>query len=88
MEIEKKLDLIQIAKEIQGAEFNPKKFPGLVMKIEKPYATIILFSDGKLTITNLKNPSEVNIVIDIFIEKIRSIGIIIPRPKLTIESNK
>jgi len=88
MEIEKKLDLTQIAQGIQDAEFNPEKFLGLVMKIEKPNATILMFSDGKLMITNLKNTSEVNLVVDIIVEKLKSIGIIIPKPEFTIESTK
>jgi len=88
MEIEKKLDLFQIAQEIQDAEFDPERFPGLVMKIEKPNATILMFSNGKLMITNLKNTSEVDLVVDIIMEKLKSIGIIIPKPELTIESTK
>jgi len=58
------------------------------MKIEKPDATILIFSDGKLMITDLKNTSEVDLVVDIIIEKLKSIGIIIPKPELTIESTK
>jgi len=88
MEIEKKLDLTQIAQGIQDAEFNPEKFPGLVMKIEKPNATILMFSDGKLMITDLENPSKVDLVVDIIMEKLKSIGIIIPKPEITMESTK
>ena len=88
MTIEKKLDLTQIAQGIQDAEFNPKKFPGLVMKIEKPNATILMFSDGKLMITNLENPSKVALVVDIIVEKLKSIGIVIPKPEITLESTK
>jgi len=88
MEIEKKLDLSQIAQGIRDAEFNSEKFPGLVMKIEKPNATILMFSNGKLMITDLKNSSEVDLVVDIIMEKLIGVGIIIPRPELTIESSK
>ncbi len=88
MTIEKKLDLTQIAQGIQDAEFNPEKFPGLVMKIEKPNATILMFSDGKLMITDLENPSKVDLVVDIIVENLKSIGIIVPKPKITIESTK
>ena len=86
MEIEKKLDLTQIAQGIQDAEFNPENFPGLIMKIEKPNATILMFSDGKLMITDLENPSKVDQVVDIIMEKLKNIGIIIPKPEITIES--
>ncbi len=88
MKIEKKLDLTQIAQGIQDAEFNPEKFPGLVMKIEKPNATILMYSDGKLMITNLENPSKVDLLVDTIVEKLKSIGIIIPKPEITIESSK
>ena len=88
MEIEKQLDLTQIAQGIQDVEFNPEKFPGLIMKIEKPNAAILMFSDGKLMITDLKKASEVNLVVDIIVEKLKSIGIIIPKPEFTIESTK
>ena len=65
MEIEKKLDLTEIA---QGN------------------ATILMFSDGKLMITDLENPSKVDQVVDIIMEKLKNIGIIIPKPEITIES--
>lgn len=88
MEVEEKLDLIQIAQGIQDTEFNPERFPGLVMKIEKPNATILIYSDGKLMITDLKDTSKVDLVVDIIVEKLKSVGIIIPKPELTIESSK
>ena len=78
------LDLIQIAQKIKGAEFNPERFPGLIMKIEKPNATVLMFSNGKLMITDLKNTSEVDLVVDIIMEKLKNIGIIMPKPEITL----
>ena len=58
------------------------------MKIEKPNATILMFSDGKLMITDLENPSKVDLVVDIIMEKLKSIGIKIPKPEITQESTQ
>lgn len=82
LEIEKKLDLNLIAKEIEGIEFNPEKFPGLFMKIEKPSAKIIIFPKGKMVIKDMKKPSEVKQVVDIVLKKIQNLGINISNPKI------
>ncbi|MBY8989057.1 MAG: hypothetical protein KGD61_11435 [Candidatus Lokiarchaeota archaeon] len=88
LEIEQKLDLNQIAQKIKGAEFNPERFPGLIMKSEIPSVTIILFSTGKMVITGLKTTSEANQVVDKAIKKIRKVGVEITNPKISIESIK
>ncbi|MFX0048139.1 MAG: hypothetical protein ACFE8G_08215 [Candidatus Hermodarchaeota archaeon] len=88
MEIEKKLDLNQIAQKIEGAEFNAEKFPGLVMKSGDPSVTIILFSTGKMVITGLKSSTEAEQVVDKAINKIRDIGAKITSRKIAIESVK
>jgi hypothetical protein len=88
LEIEKKLDLNQIAQKIEGAVFNPEKFPGLIMKSENSSATIILFSKGKMVITGLKRTSEAEKTIDEVIKKFRKAGVEITNPKISIESIK
>ncbi len=44
VEITEKIDLNQIARKHPDVEYNPERFPGLVMRIEKPKATILVFS--------------------------------------------
>ena len=48
VEITEKIDLNQIARKHADVEYNPERFPGLVMRIEKPKATILIFSTGKI----------------------------------------
>ena len=33
------------------AEYNPKQFPGLVLKLENPSATALVFASGALVLT-------------------------------------
>jgi hypothetical protein len=88
MEIEKKLDLNYIAQNIEGAEFNTERFPGIVMKSDNPNVTIILFSSGKMVITGLKKASEAEHLVDKAINRIRNVGVKITSRKITIESAK
>ena len=88
LEIEKKLDLNQISKEIDGTEFNPEKYPGLLMKTKNPNATVLIFSNGKIVITDMKNISEADQVVDVVLKKIRKLGIEIHNPKIDLESTK
>ncbi|MBY8988912.1 MAG: TATA-box-binding protein, partial [Candidatus Lokiarchaeota archaeon] len=46
VEITEKIDLKQIARKHADVEYNPERFPGLVMRILKPKATILIFSTG------------------------------------------
>lgn len=84
LEIEKDLDLNQIAQKIEGAEFNPDKFPGLIMKSEDPNVTIILFSKGRMVVTGLKRKSEAEQIVLKAINKIRKLGVNITNPKISI----
>ena len=64
VEITEKIDLNQIARRHAEVEYNPERFPGLVMRIEKPRATILIFSTGKMVVTGLRQASEAEKVVD------------------------
>jgi transcription initiation factor TFIID TATA-box-binding protein len=57
------LDLKALAKSLESAEYNPKKFPGLVYRPEHPKTVILLFDSGKIvgnggTLEQLQQPLE------------------------------
>ena len=88
LEIEEKLNLNKIAQKIEGAEFKPERFPGLIIENQNPSATIILFSNGKMVITGLKRTFEAEQIVDGVINEIRELGINLTNPKISIESIK
>jgi len=47
------LDLDLVNSKIAGCEYEPDKFPGLLMKVKKPQATYILFKTGIVVITDI-----------------------------------
>jgi len=71
------IDLEKIAENYQDADFNLNKFPGLCIRITKPKCTILLFKNGKMIITGLKNSKEAPIVVNRVSEKLTRIGIVL-----------
>ena len=86
VEITEKIDLNQIARKHADVEYNPERFPGLVMRIEKPKATILIFSTGKMVVTGLRKASEAERVVDKVVKNIRKAGIKVSNPEITIQN--
>lgn len=57
-----RIDLNQVARKYPNCEYNPERFPGLVMRIDEPRATILIFTTGKMVITGLRHASEAQAV--------------------------
>lgn len=54
------LNLNYLSLALQNTEYEPEQFPGLVYKLEKPTATFLLFSNGKLVCTGTKNNEQLD----------------------------
>ena len=46
-----KLDLKKIAMHARNAEYNPKRFAAVIMRIREPRTTALIFSSGKMVCT-------------------------------------
>jgi len=86
VEITEKIDLNQIARRHADVEYNPERFPGLVMRIEKPRATILIFSTGKMVVTGLRQATEAERVVEKVVKNIRKAGIKVSNPEITIQN--
>jgi transcription initiation factor TFIID TATA-box-binding protein len=49
------LDLKKIAMHARNAEYNPKRFSAVVMRIRDPRTTALIFSSGKMVVTGAKS---------------------------------
>lgn len=49
------LDLGAIARSIPNVEYDPEEFPGLVLRLDNPKLTALVFSTGKMVITGAKS---------------------------------
>jgi len=86
VEITEKIDLNQIARKHAEVEYNPERFPGLVMRIEKPRATILIFSTGKMVVTGLRKAAEAPRVVEKVVKNIKKAGIKVSNPVITIQN--
>lgn len=50
-----KLDLKDIALRARNAEYNPKRFAAVIMRIREPRTTALVFSSGKMVCTGAKS---------------------------------
>lgn len=53
------LDLQKISLALDGAEYEPEQFPGLIYRIKEPKTAILLFRSGKVVCTGAKSLEDV-----------------------------
>lgn len=52
------LDLKKIAQSARNAEYNPKRFAAVIMRIREPKTTALIFSSGKVVCTGAKSEQD------------------------------
>ena len=67
-------DLRKIEGELECAEYNKKKFPGLVYRVKAPNAAFLIFTSGKTVCTGSKNLEDVRAVVITLAKTLKSIG--------------
>ncbi len=86
MEIPEKIILTKIARKFEDTEYNPERFPGLIMRIKDPKSTFLIFSTGKMVITGLRRADEASAGVKKVVKYIRKAGIEVSNPEITIQN--
>lgn len=73
--IHRDLPLEKLATKLERAEYNPEQFPGLILKMDIPKASALLFSSGKIICTGTKSIREAKKAIDAIVKKLEAIGL-------------
>jgi transcription initiation factor TFIID TATA-box-binding protein len=74
-DIGKELALDQLAIDLDGAEYNPEDFPGVVYRLQDPKSATLIFRSGKVVCTGAKSVDDVHDALDIVFENLRELGI-------------
>jgi transcription initiation factor TFIID TATA-box-binding protein len=69
------LDLEQLAMDLQGADYNPENFPGIVYRIQTPKAATLIFRSGKIVCTGAKSIDDVHTACQRVFDDLRNLGI-------------
>jgi len=70
------LGAIVLGLELEGMEYEPEVFPGLVYRINEPKSAILIFSSGRLVITGGKTLEDCEKSVDVLLDKLRQIGLL------------
>ncbi|MEL9999174.1 MAG: TATA-box-binding protein [Thermoplasmata archaeon] len=82
-----KLDLSRIAIALDGSEYEPDQFPGLIYRLHEPKTAVLIFRSGKVNCTGAKDISAVNLTIDTILQKLRKAGIsVYDKPEIIVQN--
>ncbi len=81
------LDLQAIVLALDGAEYDPEQFPGLIYRLKEPKTATLLFRSGKAVCTGGKSLEQVEIAISKVVKKIEAAGVVIKtKPKIEVQN--
>jgi transcription initiation factor TFIID TATA-box-binding protein len=81
------LDLPSIALALDGAEYEPTQFPGLIYRMKQPKTAILLFQSGKVVCTGGKSRNQVDESVQTISALIRKTGQkILRNPKIEVQN--
>ena len=72
------LDLQMINEKIKDAEYNKKRFPGVVLRMQDPKIAALVFGSGKVVLTGAKSIDSLSQGLEILGNKLRELKIAIP----------
>ncbi len=79
------LDLEKLASLIEEAEYDPDRFPALIVKLKKPKVSFLVFRNGKVNCTGAKSVEMAERGVAALVEKLNEVGVKIrTKPKLTV----
>jgi transcription initiation factor TFIID TATA-box-binding protein len=82
-----RVPLEKIIENIEGTEYEPEQFPGLVYRVKDPKAAMLIFSSGKIVCTGARSVADVKKAVTKVARMISSLKIDVPkRYKIQIEN--
>jgi len=73
------IKLEKLVANLDGIEYEPEQFPGLVMRLKDPKAAALIFSSGKVVCTGAKSPKDAKLVIAKIVKRMNRLGMKIPK---------
>lgn len=74
----KDIPLPKISKELQGAEYSPDAFPGVIYRIPDPKTAALIFSSGKIVCTGARSPEFAKSAVKKVVDDMRALQIDLP----------
>jgi len=85
--IGEELDLQTISMALDGAEYEPEQFPGLIYRIKEPKTATLLFRSGKVVCTGAKSLEDVKRAVQKVAKEIEKSGVkVITEPEIQVQN--
>ena len=69
-------DLHTLAMSLDGAEYEPEQFPGLVYRVAVPKVVMLLFGSGKVVCTGAKQEADIITGVETLKKELRAAGLL------------
>lgn len=81
------MNLKQLMLALEGSDYDPERFPGLVYRTQNPKTTALLFQSGKIVCTGAKGVDELHKNIEHVFQSLRNVGTDVKgTPKITVQN--
>jgi transcription initiation factor TFIID TATA-box-binding protein len=85
--IGQEMNLKQLTLALEGADYDPKRFPGLVYRTKDPKTAALLFRSGKIVCTGAKSIDALHKGIEHVFQSLRNVGIDVKgTPKIIVQN--
>ena len=85
--IGQEIDLKALATDLEGVDFDPENFPGLIYRIEEPHAPALIFRSGKLVCTGADSVDGVHEALEATFKTLRNLGLSVDDdPVITVQN--
>jgi transcription initiation factor TFIID TATA-box-binding protein len=85
--IGQELDLQSVAMDLEGADYDPEQFPGLVYRTQEPKSAALIFRSGKIVCTGAKSTDDVHESLNIVFDELRKLDIpVSDDPDITVQN--
>ena len=74
--IGREINLKQVTLELEGADYDPEQFPGLVYRLSEPKVVVLLFGSGKLVVTGGRKPEDAANAVDRIVKELKSLSLL------------
>lgn len=71
----RELDLMAVALDLNGADYDPESFPGIIYRMQDPKATVVLFESGKATVTGATSIATMQSAFETCVTALRDLGV-------------
>ncbi|MBI2543401.1 MAG: TATA-box-binding protein [Candidatus Aenigmarchaeota archaeon] len=73
------IPLEKIVSKLEGMEYEPEQFPGLVYRMKEPKAAALIFGSGKIVCTGARSTKDVKIVFGKVVKVVESVKVKVPK---------